>query len=203
MTKTFQKFRILQYNVHKSKSKIMIILLHEMRIRNYNILMIQKSWWHHEKTRTYSSRDIDFTLKNNKKKTCFYINNRIDDNNWHNTWHFKDVEIIILQLRRQSEEFSQDSMNTQKICSMNIHEIYNFLSINYNEISSKENLFVLKQILRMLNENVIMNDLNLHHSHWNKLLYFKQYLLLNNLLIVMRFIDAILSLLKNIIIKNY
>ena len=28
----------------------------------------------------YSSRDIDFTLKNNEKKTCFYVNNRIDDN---------------------------------------------------------------------------------------------------------------------------
>ena len=31
--------------------------------------------------KTYNSRDIDFILKNNKKKKCFYINNRINDNN--------------------------------------------------------------------------------------------------------------------------
>ena len=94
-------------------------------------------------------------------------------------------------------------MNTQKICSMNIHEMYNFSSINYNEILSKESLFVLKQALRMSNENVIVNDFNLHHFHWSESSYFKQHLLSNNLLIVMRFVDAILSLLKSIIIKDY
>ena len=70
-----------------------------------------------------------------------------------------------MQLRQQSEKFSQNSMNTQKICSMNIYEMYNFLSINYNEILSKKNLFVLKQTLRMLNENIIINDFNLHYFH--------------------------------------
>ena len=40
MTDTSQKLRILQYNIHKSKSKMMIILLHEKRNKNYNILMI-------------------------------------------------------------------------------------------------------------------------------------------------------------------
>ena len=43
MTNTFQELRILQYNVHKSKNKMMIILLHEKRIKNYDILIIQKS----------------------------------------------------------------------------------------------------------------------------------------------------------------
>ena len=43
MTKTFQKLQILQYNVHKSRNKMMIALLHEMRIKDYNILMIQES----------------------------------------------------------------------------------------------------------------------------------------------------------------
>ena len=181
----------------------MITLLHEVRIRDYDILMIQESWRHYEEAKMYNSRDINFILKNNEKKTCFYVNNRIDDNNWHSIWHFKNVKIIILQLWRQNKEFSQDSINAQKICSMNIHEMYNFSSINYNEISSKESLLVLKQTLRMSNENVIINNFNLHHFHWNKSSYFKQHLLSNDLLIVMRFVDAILSLLKNIIIRNY
>ena len=122
---------------------MMIILLHEKKIKNYDILMIQKSWRYHEETRTYNSRDIDFTLKNNDKKTCFYINNRIDDNNWYNTWHFKNVNIIMLQLRRQNEKNAQNSMNTQlnsmnALCLMNIHDVYNSSSINHNEILKKK-----------------------------------------------------------------
>ena len=56
-------------------------------------------------------------------------------------------------------------MNTQKICLMNIYKMYNFSLINYNEISLKESLFVLKQALRMSNENVIINNFNLHHLY--------------------------------------
>ena len=40
MTNTFQKLRILQYNVHKLRNKMMITLLHEKRIKNYDILII-------------------------------------------------------------------------------------------------------------------------------------------------------------------
>ena len=43
MINTFRELRILQYNVHKSRNKMMIILLHEERIKNYDILIIQKS----------------------------------------------------------------------------------------------------------------------------------------------------------------
>ena len=183
MTNTFQKLCILQYNVHKSRNKMIIILLHEKRIKNYDILMIQKSWQHHEKTQTYNSLGIDFTLKNNEKKMCFYVNNRIDDNSWHNIWHFKNVNIITLQLRRQNEENAQNSMNIQtnsmntacsinaRMNSMNIYDVYNFSSINHSEISKKKSFFTLKQALRMQSENVIINDFNLHHSIWEKFSY--------------------------------
>ena len=52
-----------------------------------------------------------------------------------------------------------------EIYLINIYEIYNFSSINYDKISLKENLFVLKQILRILSENVIINNFNLYHFH--------------------------------------
>ena len=163
-----RELRILQYNVHKSRNKIMIILLYEKRIKNYNILIIQKSWRYHEETQMYNSRNIDFTLKNNDERTYFYINNRIDNNNWHNTWHFKNVNIIMLQLRQQNEKNAQSLLNTQSnsmniSCSINIHDVYNFSSINHNKILKKRNFFTLKQTLRMQSENVIINNFNLHH----------------------------------------
>ena len=46
---------------------------------------------------------------------------------------------------------------------MNIHNVYNFPSINHNKILKKENFFALKQTLRIQNENVIINDFNLHY----------------------------------------
>ena len=75
----------------------------------------------------------------------------------------------MLQLRRQNKKNAQNSMNIQSNLmnvsySMNIHDVYNSSSINYNEISEKENFFMLKQTLRMQNENVIINNFNLHHS---------------------------------------
>ena len=54
-----------------------------------------------------------------------------------------------------------NSMNVS--CLMNIHKIYNSLSINHNEILKKENFFALKQALRMQSENVIINNFNLYY----------------------------------------
>ena len=94
-----------------------------------------------------------------------------------------------------------NSMNT--LCSMNIYDVYNSSSINHNEISKKESFFALKQALRMQNENIIVNNFNLHHSVWKEFSYSKQYLLLNDLLIMMRIVDVTLSLSRSIVTKNY
>ena len=55
--------------------------------------------------------------------------------------------------------------------SMNIHDVYNFSSINYNKILKKENFLTLKQTLRMQNEIVIVNNFNLHHFIYKKNFY--------------------------------
>ena len=88
-------------------------------------------------------------------------------------------------------------------CSMNIHDVYNSSSINHNEISEKESFFALKQTLRMQNENVIINNFNLHHFVWKKFSYLRQHLLSDDLLIMMRIIDVTLLLSRNIVIKDY
>ena len=93
-------------------------------------------------------------------------------------------------------------MNTETR-SINIYKVYNLFSGNHNEISSKKKIFILKQALRMQKKNVVMNNFNLHHFLWKKLLYFKQYLFSNNLLNIMHFVNAILLLSRNIIMKNY
>ena len=55
----------------------------------------------------------------------------------------------------------------------------------------------------MQNENVVINDFNLHNFLWEESSYFKQHLLLNNLLSIMRSVNATLLLSWNIITRNY
>ncbi len=91
-----KKLWILQYNVHKFRNKMMIMLLHEKKIKNYDILILQEFWWFNDIFKAYCSAIVDFTLKNNEDRICFYINKRINSNIWHSTWHFKDVNTITL-----------------------------------------------------------------------------------------------------------
>ena len=81
VTSQRNELRILQYNVHKSRNKMIITLLNEKKIKNYDILIIQKLWRFNENFKTYYSTNVDFTLTNNENKTCFYINKKIDNNN--------------------------------------------------------------------------------------------------------------------------
>ena len=91
-----KKLWILQYNVHKFRNKMMIMLLHEKKIKNYDILILQEFWWFNDIFRAYCSATVDFMLKNNEDKICFYINKKINSNIWYSTWHFKDVNTITL-----------------------------------------------------------------------------------------------------------
>ena len=53
---------------------------YKKKIKNYNILVIQKLEQYYIKTKIYNFNYIDFTLVNNKKYFCFYINKCINNN---------------------------------------------------------------------------------------------------------------------------
>ena len=86
---------------------------------------------------------------------------------------------------------------------INIHEIYNSSFASHTKTTNLSSLFALKQTLRMSNENIIVDDFNLHHSLWARSFYSRQHALFETLLELMREADATLTLLENIIIKNY
>ena len=108
-----KKLWILQYNIHKFREKMIIALLHEKKIKNYDILILQEFWWFDENFKAYCSATVDFTLKNNESKICFYINKRIDSNIWHSTWYFKDVNTIMLQTLTDDTQITQKVSRTE------------------------------------------------------------------------------------------
>ncbi len=160
-----KKLWILQYNVHKFRNKIIIMLLHEKKIKNYDILILQEFWWFDDIFKVYCSATVDFMLKNNEDRICFYINKRIDSNIWYSTWHFKNVNTIMLQT------LINDAQMTQKV--IHIHEAYNLSLRDHEIIYEKENLSNIEKTLHMLKESIFVKDFNLHHFTWEESFYLK------------------------------
>ena len=65
---------------------------------------------------------------------------------------------MILQLRKDDDE------NAIEHESIHIHEIYNSLFTNHNEVNDKESFSQVAQTMRMRDENIVIKDFNLHHS---------------------------------------
>ncbi len=190
-----KKLQILQYNIHKFREKIMIVLLHEKKIKNYDILILQELWWFDENFKAYCSATVDFTLKNNENRICFYMNKRIDSNIWYSTWYFKDVNTITLQT------LTDDTQMIQK--AIHIHKAYNSSLRDHEVIHEKESLSDIEKTLQMSRECILVEDFNLHHFTWEKSFYSKQHLLLNDLIEMIKNVDVSLMLSQDIITRNY
>jgi hypothetical protein len=147
---------ILQYNVKNSKNEIMISLLTNFQIRKYDILTIQKFWRNVCVSTSYNSFSTEFHLLYEMKKNvrvCFYINTKLNVNNW--SIDFVSSDMCTLKL----------NLNDQRI--VNIHNVYNVSSVFYASnallliMKTTQNRFIIDE------EHVLLKDFNLHHSLWN------------------------------------
>ncbi len=143
-------------------------------------------WLFDENFKAYCSATVDFTLKNNESKICFYINKRIDSNIWHSIWHFKDVDMITLQT------LINDTQMIQK--AIYIHEAYNLSLRDHEVIHKKESLSNIEKTLHMSRECILVKDFNLHHLIWEKSFYSRQHLLSNDLIEIIINVNALLML---------
>ncbi len=173
----------------------MIALLHKKKIKNYDILIFQELWWFDDIFRAYCSATVNFTLKNNEDKICFYINKRINSNIWYSIWYFKDVNTITLQTLTDNAQMTEKAIH--------IHEAYNSSFRDHKIIHEKENLSNIEKMLHMLKESILVEDFNLHHFTWEESFYSKQHLLLNELIKMITNINASLTLFWDTIMRNY
>jgi hypothetical protein len=149
-------FSILQYNVKNSKNEIMISLLTNSQIKEYDILTIQKFRRNVCVSTSYNSFSIDFYFLYEMKKNvrvCFYVNTKLNVNNW--SIDFVSLNMCTLKL----------NLNDQ--CIVNIHNVYNVFSMFYASdaslliIETTQNRFVIDE------EHVFLKNFNLHHSLWS------------------------------------
>jgi hypothetical protein len=145
----------------------MILLLANSKIRDYDILTIQKSWRNACVFTSYNSFIVNFHLTYEEKddvRVCFYINVRLNVNDW--SIEHVSFDVCIIKLKITQENISR---------IVHIHNVYSASSISY---SSNELFSSLKTIKRFLNddaEHVLLEDFNLHHSLWSDSIRFTQH----------------------------
>jgi hypothetical protein len=149
-------FAILQYNVRNDKEDTMMSFLIDSRIKEYDLLTIQKSWRNVCVSTSYNSFNIDFHLlyENSKNvRTCFYVNIRLHIDHWSIRYVFDDVCIIRIKMTNNKW--------------INVHNVYN---VSLNFYTTRSMLIVIETVINCLNDDekhILLENFNLHHSLWN------------------------------------
>jgi hypothetical protein len=149
---------ILQYNIRNNKKSIMISLLIDSIVQQFDVLIIQKFWRNVCVSISYNSFNIDFHLiyhDENDVRTCFYINTKLDVNRWSMYFSFEDV--CTLKLKTIDDRI------------INIHNVYSSSFVFYSFRTVLVALKTMKSKLIDEEEHILLNDFNLHHSMWEEI----------------------------------
>jgi hypothetical protein len=92
---------ILQYDIKNNKKDIMIFLLIDSIVKQYDVLIIQKFWQNVCVSTSYNLFNIDFLLiyhNDDDVRICFYVNTKLDVNKWSMNFSFNDVCTLRLRI---------------------------------------------------------------------------------------------------------
>ncbi len=166
--------QILQYNIRKSL-RIQESFLINKEVREFDIVAIQKQDCNNNDSQSFSSAHNFFHLVKNsssQSRTCIYINKhlRLDQ------WIVETAESDICSIRILTCN-TDDEMQILKL--LNIYNSYS-LSTTFTERS----LIIsrLNELLKNDCKQLIVEDFNLHHSHWEKWRCFTHHMMTDTLL---------------------
>jgi hypothetical protein len=185
---------ILHYNVRNERMRAMILLLIDDNIQNFDVIVIQKFWQNFFVSITLSFNQSDFHLLyrlDEDTKVCFYVNNKLNTNNW-------DVEystIDICTLKMKINELNENSS------TIHIHNVYNLSLIFY---SSRDNSFTFSKTRKSFvdaftNHHILFENFNFHHFFWSDSSRSTQHAAANELLDIIEEHDLTLTLFKKFI----
>jgi hypothetical protein len=146
------EFRILQYNVQKSKDVVLASLFQDRWISQFDILAIQEPWRNPFIATSYHPLQTHFQLlymEDNDTRVCFYINRQIDASTWNVSFITKDI--ITVEITHP--------IRHHKLSIINV----------YNELGTNT-LSDLRNTITTLGPNhevILLGDFNLHHPLWS------------------------------------
>ncbi len=158
---TKQSFlQILQYNIRKSL-KIQELFLINREVREFDIVAIQKQDCNNNDSQSFSSAHNFFHLVKNsssQSRTCIYVNKCLRLNQWIVETAESDICSIRILTRNKDDE-------TQTLRLLNV---YNSCSLFTTFIEKSLIISRLNELLKNDCKQLIVEDFNLHHSHWEE-----------------------------------
>ncbi len=166
--------------------KIQKLFLIDREIRKFNIVIIQKQDCNINHLQSFNAAYNFFYLVKNllfQSRICIYVNKHLKLNQWVAEIIESNICLIIILICNTDDE-------TQMLQLLNI---YNLCSLFY---TFTEEFSIIPRMNELLNddcEQLIVEDFNLHHSHWEKRKCYTQHTAINILLNII--INAKLKLL--------
>ena len=147
------RFTLLQYNVNKSRKKVLIGLFQDPKIQEIDFLAIQEPWRNRTTNKGYNTQNTFYLIEEETLNTrvATYINKNIPVEDWSVVFKSEDLLTILVQL------------GPRKVY---IHNIY----LPPSEHSSLETPIVLRKLQTLLElegDHITLGDFNLHHPLWN------------------------------------
>ncbi len=159
--------RILQYNIRKSL-RIQESFLIDREVREFNIVAIQKQDRNNNDLQSFSSAHNFFHLVKNsssQSRTCIYVNKclRLDQ------WIVETAESDICSIRILTRN------TDNKTQTLRLLNIYNSCSLFTTFTERSLIISRLNKLLKNDCEQLIVENFNLHHSHWERRRWFTRH----------------------------
>ncbi len=172
---TKQSFlQILQYNIRKSL-RIQESFLINKKVHEFDIIAIQKQDCNNNDSQSFSSAHNFFHLVKNslsQSRTCIYVNKHLRFNQWIVETAESDICSIRILTRNTDN----------KMQMLRLLNVYNSCSLFTTFTEKSLIISRLNELLKNDCKQLIVEDFNLHHSHWKKQRCFTRHMMIDILL---------------------
>ena len=167
MNSTTQNLNIVQYNVNKSRNRVMSAFFQAVDPKVHHVLAIQEPWRNPQMPTSVRPPNyhLIYPLRPDTR-VCFYISKALDPDKWKVKEHSPDLLTLTLRLDDRT---------------LNIHNCYN----QPPKLATSRELGVLRDLrdaLQSSGEHIIVGDFNLHHPLWGGVLLPTQHALADDLI---------------------
>jgi hypothetical protein len=148
------ELKIVQYNVWKSKRKVMEALLEDAAAQGVAVLALQEPWQNKHMNATYCpGRSRFWPAYPNRfhSRACFLVNKELSLSGWSVNHLQPGLSTLTLHLEDRT---------------IHIHNIYSQSPGALNRVDRSSPIYMLPQLLSSPGEHLVMGDFNLHHPWW-------------------------------------
>src|SRR3979411_1919737 len=149
--------QILQYNVHKSKDIVLVPLLEDPRIQQFDMILVQEPWHNPFVQTSYNPTHSNFYLLfqlYKETRVAIYISKSIPTTDWSIYYIIPDLSALDITIQF-----------TDVVRTLRIYNIYNLPPSSTLDNTGPSTLPDLARDLQehLHEHTIVLGDINLHH----------------------------------------